>query len=148
MRTCAVNYPRLSPSIIISAIAVPIALVILVLFIISLAVAVTFHHRNKRSSKSLKVEGHAMIVRNRDQSPTTRYYRADQIRLSQNFSNQSDCQRASYIAGAYVINCIGPYENDNACGEGGYCDPADCEEGLRKQLKNSELREVFIENIG
>ena len=143
MSTCAVDYPKLAPSIIIIAIVVPIILVILV--IISLAIGVTFLLRYKRSSKSLKVEGHAVIVRSPSETSTVRYYRADQIRQSQNLY---DDQRASYIPGSYVINCIGPYESNNACREGGYCDPADCEEELKRELNKLELRQVFIENIG
>ena len=89
-----------------------------------------------------------MVAANPDSTFATRYLQTDQLRQSQNFSESTSVnQRASYIAGSYVINCI-PCEENNACGEGQFCDPETCERGLKMQLKNLELREVFIENIG
>lgn len=150
--TCALNSPRRTPGPSVNpiAIALPItSVIILVLLIISLAVGITFHHRNKPSTRSQKVEAHEMVATNPDLSFTARYLRADQLRQSQIFSdnNESVNQRASYIAGSYVISCI-PCEENNACGEGEYCDPANCEEDLKRQLRNLELKEVFVENIG
>ena len=146
--SCAINSLQRTPSFNTTAIVLPIIFgIILALLIVSLAVGIIFRHRNKMRSTSQKVEAQAMVVINPDPTFTARYLRTDQLRQSQTSDNQSINQRASYIAGSYVINCI-PCEDNNECGEGQYCDPANCEEDLKKQLKNLELKEVFIENIG
>lgn len=146
---CAVNSPRRTARIHSTAIVLPIIFgITLVLLIIPLTVGIAFHHRKKKSSRPQKVEAHAMVAINPDSTFAARYLRSDQLRQSHNFSDSpSTDQRASYIAGSYVINCI-PCEENNACGEGKFCDPETCEQGLKMQLKNLELREVFIENIG
>ena len=118
------------------------------LLIILLIIGISFYRRKILSSRSQKVKAHAMVAINPDSAFAARYLRSDQLRQSQNFSDSPSVdQRASYIPGSYVINCIACEEN-NECGEGQFCDPETCEQGLKTQLKNLELKEVFIENIG
>ena len=147
--TCAVNSPRKTTRIHSTAIVLPIIFgVILVLLIILLAVGATFHHRKILSSRSQKMKAQAMVATNLDLAFATHYLKSDQLRQSQHFSDSpSTDRRASYIPGSYVINSL-PGEENNECGEGQFYDPETCEQGLKMQLKNLELREVFIENIG
>ena len=118
------------------------------LLIILVAVGITFHHRKILSSRSQKMKARAMVATNLDSVFATNHLQSDQLRQSQNFSdNRSADQRTSYIPGSYVVNCL-TYEENNKCGEGQFYDPEICEQGLKMQLNNLEVSEVLIENIG
>ena len=101
---------------------------------------------------STKVEGGGKIVLAAKQNTevTTRYEESVQLRSfgqSQPLNENNVYYRAS---GCYVINCIGPCDNEEVCKmyDKQFCDPVYCENTLKMDLQSLELKDVSVQDIG
>lgn len=137
------------------AIVLPLTTIaaLIILSIISVSIVVYCCHSMKRITLSIpKVEGGGKIVLAARQNTevTTRYEESVQLRshgLTQPLNEDNAYYRAS---GCYVINCIGPCENEEIreVYDKQFCDPVCCEDTLKMDLQRLELKHVSVQDIG
>ena len=157
-------------------IAVPVIVAVGALFVIALTVSVIIYYCRRKSTNRPKVCGRATVIIRGDVNlhPSHNSHYDHQVDRPQRdietvnplVNYRASCDTGSYVinslgpsdhdnpfnqrvssyTGSYVINCLGIDEDDDTCEEQ-YCHPASCEKDLKQQLRNLEVKEVFIENI-
>ena len=120
-------------------------IVLAVITLSIIGVMVIYCYCSKKNITMPKVEGGRIIVK----ANSGRYEESFHLKSLQqsNPSAEINCDEGNRFS-AYVINCISSSDSVENCNDKQYCLPACCETQLKKDLRNLELKEVSIQDIG
>ena len=124
------------------AITIPIMIVLAVITLSIIGVVVIYCYCSTKNITMPKVVGGRIIVK----ANSGRYEESFHLQQS-NPSAEINCDEGNRFS-AYVINCISTCDSVENCNDKQYYLPACCETQLKKDLRNLELKEVSIQDIG